>query len=191
MIVRAVTVKLCWTWGAALKLALPAWLASRMQVPAAEGDHAAGDGASRCSSASTVMVTARPEVAGGGRGVGGAAEPTRCRCRRGEGDGLGALHAEGLLGLGRRVVVGVAGLVGVDDAGAAPTKVKTDAVGARGVQTVGEPDVKVTVRPEGPWRPGCRWRRRRWPLPGAVEVKVMVWVPLPTVKVCWTWGAAL
>jgi hypothetical protein len=23
---------------------------------------------------------------------------------------------------------------------------------------------------------------------GAVEVKVMVWEPLPTVKVCWTWG---
>jgi hypothetical protein len=25
---------------------------------------------------------------------------------------------------------------------------------------------------------------------GAVEVKVMVWEPLPTVKDCWTWGAA-
>ena len=37
---------------------------------------------------------------------------------------------------------------------------------------------------------GCRWRRRRSALAGAVEVKVMVWVPLPTVKDCWTWGAA-
>ena len=58
------TVKVCCTWGAALKLALPAWLASMTQVPAAgEGHHAAGDGAAGRSSASTVMVTARPEVA--------------------------------------------------------------------------------------------------------------------------------
>ena len=29
------TVKVCWTWGAALKLELPAWLASIVQLPAA------------------------------------------------------------------------------------------------------------------------------------------------------------
>ena len=27
-------------------------------------------------------------------------------------------------------------------------------------------------------------------LPGAVEVKVMVWLPLATVTFCWTWVAA-
>ena len=58
------TEKACCTWGAALKVVLPAWLASRVQVP----------GPVKLTTpplmeqtlpleASTVMVTARPEVA--------------------------------------------------------------------------------------------------------------------------------
>src|ERR1019366_8159500 len=58
--------------------------------------------------------------AGGGRGVGGA-DGGGGRGRRGEGDGLGALAHAHVLG-GRRggLVVGAAGLVGVDGAGAGP-----------------------------------------------------------------------
>ena len=49
--------------------------------------------------------------------------------------------------------------------------------------------VKVTGCRGRRWRPGCRWPADE--AVGAVEVKVMVWEPLATAKVCFTWVAAL
>ncbi len=64
MVWLLLTVMFCWTWVAAFQVPLPAWLASRVQVPAAvkltspplmeQTDELA---------ASTVMVTGRAEVA--------------------------------------------------------------------------------------------------------------------------------
>ncbi len=62
-----------------------------------------GDRVATCPAARRGGV-GRPDDRGAGRG-------------RGEGDALGAENREGLLDLGRGFVVGVAGLVGVDDAG--------------------------------------------------------------------------
>ena len=103
VIERAVTVKLCWTWAAAFQLALPAWLASSVQLPAA------------------VKVTTPPDDAAG-------------RGRRVDRDGHG------------------------------------QARGGRGGRGVRAPPTAA--------------------LAGAVVVKLTVWVPLPTAKVCWTWAAA-
>ena len=85
-------------------MALPAWLASRVQVPTAdEGEDRAVVPAEvqiveRCP---TVNVTVRPDEAVAVGGVGGAADGGRARRGRGEGDGLVALgDGEGLLDLG-------------------------------------------------------------------------------------------
>ena len=92
---------------------------------------------------------------------------------------------------GCRVVVGVAGLVGVDDAGAGARKVKTDPLVPPEVQTAVEPEVKVTGargaavaagRVGGPADGGAA-RRRRGEGDGLVA--------LDDAKLCWTWGAAL
>ena len=91
---------------------------------------------------------------------------------------------------GAGVVVGVAGLVGVDDAGAAPDEGDDRAVVPPRCRAEVEPELKATVRPErrrGRRGVGGAAHRGRG---GAVEVKVIVWVPLLTVKVCWTWVAA-
>jgi hypothetical protein len=58
------TVKVCWTWGAALKLALPAWLASRTQEPVLwKLTTPAVMVQMPLLEASTLMVTAKFEVA--------------------------------------------------------------------------------------------------------------------------------
>ena len=73
---------------------------------------------------SRVKATVRPEVAVAVGGVGGAADRRRRGVGRGERDRLAALvDGERLLDLGRRVVVAVAGLVGVDNV-QVPTAVK-------------------------------------------------------------------
>ena len=57
-------------------------------------------------------------------------------------------HAEGLRHLGRRVVVAVADLVGVDVQVPLPTKVKTEPLVPPEVQTVVDPELKATVSPD-------------------------------------------
>ena len=59
------TVKLCWTWGAAFHVALPAWLASRVQVPGPWKLTTPPPLIEQTPAleASTVMATGRPEVA--------------------------------------------------------------------------------------------------------------------------------
>src|ERR1700693_6413379 len=98
------TVKLCWTWGAAFQLALPAWWALTMHVPA-------------------------------------------------------------------------------------PTKVKTEPLVPPEVQTPADPELNVTVSPEVAVAAAVYVAPPTVAPPGAVEVKVMDWLPLPTVKLRWTWGA--
>ena len=103
----------------------------------------------------------------------------RARCGRGEGDGLGALaHREGLLHLGRRVVVGVAGLVGVECAGAGSGEATTTAAGdgadgrARGVDGDGHREARGGGGGRGVGGAADGG------VAGAVEVKVMVWFDL-------------
>ena len=68
---------------------------------------------------------------------------------RGEADRLGALaHGEGLLDLGRRVVVGVAGLVGVERAVAGRSEGDHAAARWSRCAEVDESTVMVTARPE-------------------------------------------
>ena len=58
------TAKDCWSWGAAAKLALPAWLASMTQVPAAwKLTTPAEIEQTPVLVVSTVRATVRPEVA--------------------------------------------------------------------------------------------------------------------------------
>jgi hypothetical protein len=58
------TTKLCWTWVAALHSELPAWLASRTQVPAPMKLTVPPEmEQTELALASTVMAAARPEVA--------------------------------------------------------------------------------------------------------------------------------
>ena len=55
------TLKVCWTWAAALKLALPAWLASRTQLPTPVNETTPALIEQTLELvASTVIVTARP-----------------------------------------------------------------------------------------------------------------------------------
>ena len=64
VIVWAPTLKDCWTWVAALKSTLPAWLASRVQVPAAWKETTpALIEQTPDDAASTVITGVRPEVA--------------------------------------------------------------------------------------------------------------------------------
>ena len=59
------TVKLCWTCAAGLKVALPAWLASSVQVPAAKNDTTPEPSMLHAPSeeGSTVMTGVSPDVA--------------------------------------------------------------------------------------------------------------------------------
>ena len=70
------TAKLCWTWGAALQVVLPAWLASRVQVPGPWKLTTTPPVIEQTPEleASTVMVTVRPEVAVAVGRVGGASD---------------------------------------------------------------------------------------------------------------------
>ena len=83
------TEKACCTWGAALKVVLPAWLASRVQVPGpVKLTHAAVDRAD--TAAGRIDGDGHGQARGGGgrRRVGGATDARIAGRGRGEGDRL-------------------------------------------------------------------------------------------------------